>query len=159
MHNEAERTILAYVGSDLLELALKYGYQLRGIHEVWGWTETAPIFKEMIADLLIEKLCASPLDKLVMLNMDDDERSNFIRNYCYKLGLDVSNLLLLLKLMYCQVKLVYEYYRSTGILTSKLSVKIPLHISLQNRKLIQSGVTVVGICLKRYHFSSVMAKN
>jgi hypothetical protein len=78
------------VGSDLLDLAVKYGYKPRGTHEVWGWRSTSPMFRKMIAELLIDKLCASPLDKLGMLEKNVEERRKFITEFCNRLYLPKS---------------------------------------------------------------------
>lgn len=48
MHNDDERTILTYVSSEMLELALANGYHVRAVHEVWAWTQCANIFGKMI---------------------------------------------------------------------------------------------------------------
>lgn len=93
MHTEKERVILTYIGSDLLNLALKYGYRIHACHEVWGWKQCAPIFADMIAELLIDKLCASSFDKLgLSLLNNDDERQQFIDDFCRRLGLPVRRL-------------------------------------------------------------------
>jgi hypothetical protein len=73
------------------ERGLNLGYRVLAVNEVWGWEETAHIFREMIGVLMLDKLKATPPSKLKMDKMTHEQQVAFIADYCDRLHIDVSS--------------------------------------------------------------------
>jgi hypothetical protein len=99
MHSECERAVRVYLTSEQLrratetdETGFNMGYRLLAVNELWGWEETSPIFRRMIAMLMLDKLRATAPSKLGLDAMTREEQVAFIAAYCRRLDpeMDVS---------------------------------------------------------------------
>jgi len=102
MHSECERAVRVCLTSEQLQRATEpdetgynMGYRLLTIDELWGWEEVSPIFRRIIATLMLDKLRATPPSKLGLDKMTYDEQVAFIAEYCRRLDpeMDVSHAL------------------------------------------------------------------
>lgn len=80
-HTVAQRLIRTYVTYDVLERASQFGYHIYETHEVWGWPEKAPIFRNMMGNLFRHKFLATKFSKMNMDTMSEAERDEFTRAF------------------------------------------------------------------------------
>lgn len=80
-HKVKERAIRTYIPNRVLERAIQFGYQIMAVNEAWCWDETAPIFRQMMGNLMVDKFLATKFSKMNMDQMSDEERDAFTQEF------------------------------------------------------------------------------